>query len=114
MVENSLSLALLGAPVNASPGRIVAPDGSGSGPRIKPDISLNQVETMRIDNPRLIALTGHALATAGLLWLLVSNAGAADPAFQQWLAGLWPQAQSMGVSRATFDAATRGLEPDLS
>src|SRR3954451_15161730 len=69
---------------------------------------------MRIDNPRLIALTGHALATAGLLWLLVSTAGAADPAFQQWLAGLWPQAQSMGVSRATFDTATQGLEPDLS
>jgi lytic murein transglycosylase len=69
---------------------------------------------MRIDNPRLIALMGHALATAGLLWLLVSTAGAADAAFQSWLVGLWPQAQSMGVSRATFDAATRGLEPDLS
>ncbi len=73
---------------------------------------------MRIHNHRLIALArraaGHALATAGLLWLLVSTAGAADAAFQRWLAGLWPQAQSMGVSRATFDAATRGLEPDLS
>ena len=73
---------------------------------------------MRIHNHRLIALArraaGHALATAGLLWLMVSTAGAADAAFQRWLAGLWPQAQSMGVSRATFDAATRGLEPDLS
>ena len=26
----------------------------------------------------------------------------------------WPAAQALGVSRATFDAATRGLEPDLS
>jgi lytic murein transglycosylase len=38
----------------------------------------------------------------------------ADAAFQVWLQGLWPQARAMGVSRATFDAATRKLEPDLS
>jgi lytic murein transglycosylase len=39
---------------------------------------------------------------------------AADPAFTAWLQSLWPPAQALGVSRATFDAATRGLEPDLS
>jgi lytic murein transglycosylase len=39
---------------------------------------------------------------------------AADPAFTAWLQSLWPQAQALGVSRATFDAAARGLEPDLS
>jgi len=38
----------------------------------------------------------------------------ADAAFQTWLQALWPQAQALGVSRATFDAATNGLEPDLS
>ena len=38
----------------------------------------------------------------------------ADPAFQSWLQSLWPQAQALGVSRATFDLATRGLEPDLT
>jgi lytic murein transglycosylase len=38
----------------------------------------------------------------------------ADAAFQTWLQALWPQAQSLGVSRATFDLATNGLEPDLS
>ncbi len=38
----------------------------------------------------------------------------ADAAFQSWLQSLWPQAQQLGVSRATFDAATRGLEPDLT
>ncbi|MEX2127505.1 MAG: lytic murein transglycosylase [Xanthobacteraceae bacterium] len=39
---------------------------------------------------------------------------AADPAFDKFLQSLWPAAQSMGVARKTFDAATRGLEPDLS
>src|SRR5579863_1077066 len=38
----------------------------------------------------------------------------ADAAFQAFLQSLWPQAQALGVSRATFDNATRGLEPDLS
>jgi lytic murein transglycosylase len=51
-------------------------------------------------------------------WLWASAAtpaaAAADPLFQKWLADLWPQAQSMGVSRRTFDAAIRGVEPDLT
>src|SRR5277367_191080 len=38
----------------------------------------------------------------------------ADDAFQTWLQSLWPQAQALGISRATFDTATRGLEPDLT
>jgi lytic murein transglycosylase len=38
----------------------------------------------------------------------------ADDAFQAWLQSLWPQAHELGVSRATFDTATRGLEPDLT
>jgi lytic murein transglycosylase len=41
-------------------------------------------------------------------------ARAADAAFQQWLQSLWPQAQALGVSRATFETAVRGLEPDYS
>jgi lytic murein transglycosylase len=51
-----------------------------------------------------------------VLWILVFAvpAHAADAAFQQWLAQQWPAAQALGVSRATFDAATRGLEPDLT
>jgi lytic murein transglycosylase len=39
---------------------------------------------------------------------------AADAAFQKFLQSTWPDAQKLGVSRATFDTATRGLEPDLS
>src|SRR5882672_4064997 len=39
-------------------------------------------------------------------------ARAADAAFTQFIASLWPEAQAAGVSRATFEAETRGLEPD--
>jgi lytic murein transglycosylase len=46
--------------------------------------------------------------------LLFASPALADPAFTGWLQGLWPQAQAMGVSRAPFDTATRGLEPDLT
>jgi len=38
----------------------------------------------------------------------------ADAAFAAWLQSLWPQAQALGISRGTFDTATRGLEPDLT
>jgi lytic murein transglycosylase len=53
------------------------------------------------------------LAVLGLI-ALMPPAAAADPAFTQWLTTLWPAAQEMGVSHATFDLATRGLEPDLT
>ena len=49
-----------------------------------------------------------------LLVAMPSASAAADPAFQKWLAGLWPQAQEAGVSRRTFEAATRGVEPDMT
>jgi lytic murein transglycosylase len=48
---------------------------------------------------------------SGTLWV---HGAYADAAFQTWLQLLWPQAQALGVSRATFDTATRGLEPDLT
>jgi len=38
----------------------------------------------------------------------------ADIAFQRFLQSTWPEAQALGVSRSTFDAAIKGLEPDLS
>jgi lytic murein transglycosylase len=52
-------------------------------------------------------------AIVALLFLALP-ARAADPAFQSFLQSLWPEAQRLGVSRTTFDAAVRGLEPDLS
>ena len=53
----------------------------------------------------------------GLIFVLAATlaplpAHAADPAFTQFIDSLWPEAQSAGVPRATFDAETRGLEPD--
>src|SRR6266481_1913702 len=54
-------------------------------------------------------LVGSWLAAAA-----VTSVQAADPAFHRWLEEVWPQAQALGVSRATFDTATRGLEPDLT
>jgi lytic murein transglycosylase len=42
----------------------------------------------------------------------VAPACATDAGFTQFIASLWPEAQAAGVSRATFDAETRGLEPD--
>jgi lytic murein transglycosylase len=41
-----------------------------------------------------------------------SAAPAAESAFTQFIASLWPEAEAAGVSRATFDEQTRGLEPD--
>jgi len=52
--------------------------------------------------------------TVVLLLALSAAPAFADAAFQQWLEGTWPDAQKLGVSRATFDAGTRGLELDLS
>jgi membrane-bound lytic murein transglycosylase B len=50
-----------------------------------------------------------------LLWLVMASGTAqADPAFQAFLQSLWPEAQRLGVTRQVFDAATRGLDPDLS
>ncbi len=56
------------------------------------------------------------LIALSLLWFVDAThvAAAPDPAFATWLESVWPEAQKLGVSRATFEAATRGLEPDLS
>jgi lytic murein transglycosylase len=49
------------------------------------------------------------------VWLLLSAVSArADAAFDRWVQSVWPEAQALGVSRTTFDAAVRGLEPDYS
>jgi lytic murein transglycosylase len=55
------------------------------------------------------------LIAAFILTVLIAPAAAAqDAAFARWLADTWPEAQKLGVTRATFDAATRDLAPDLS
>jgi lytic murein transglycosylase len=56
-----------------------------------------------------------ALALGCLVVIALTHpSNAADAAFRQWLGSLWPEAQSLGITRATFDAATSGLDPDLS
>ncbi len=54
---------------------------------------------------------------AGSLTLLLALAppgwARGADAFHRFLEALWPEAQAMGVSRATFDNALRGVEPDL-
>jgi lytic murein transglycosylase len=72
--------------------------------------------TARKDERMMGRSKNHAAVVLGAWLVTVSATGAvaADPAFHQWLADLWPQAQAFGISRATFDLATRGLEPDLT
>jgi lytic murein transglycosylase len=58
-------------------------------------------------------MTGRTVIV--FVWLLLSVVSArADAAFDRWLQTVWPDAQALGVSRATFDAAVRGLAPDYS
>ena len=54
------------------------------------------------------------IAILAVLLVTVPFARAADPQFAAFLQSLWPEAQRLGVTRATFDSAVRGLEPDLS
>ena len=61
---------------------------------------------------RLNVLRAPALCLLVLTLLAPLPACAADAGFTQFIASLWPEAQAAGVSRATFDAETRGLEPD--
>src|SRR5271155_4651553 len=48
------------------------------------------------------------------LAVIVPAHAAPDPAFTQFIASLWPEAAAQGVTRATFDTETRGLEPDYN
>ena len=51
-------------------------------------------------------------AVFALQAMFAASAFAADPAFTQFIASLWPDAQKAGVSRKTFEVQTRDLEPD--
>src|SRR5262249_50720135 len=67
-------------------------------------------------NPKtLMALQTHLRTlVVAIVVILVALPARADQAFSQFLESLWPEAQKMGVARATFEMATRGLEPDLT
>ena len=57
------------------------------------------------------SLLGCLALLAASIWV-DTPARAADAAFTQFIASLWPEAQAAGVSRETFDRETRSLEPD--
>lgn len=63
--------------------------------------------------PAVLLVLLPALVCA-VLGAAVTAGAAADAAFSKFVASLWPEAEAQGVSRATFEAATRGLEPDFS
>ncbi len=52
------------------------------------------------------------------VWMVFAGLGLAqaqsEAEFQRFVQSLWPEAQALGVSRATFDDATRGLKLNLS
>src|SRR6202166_4493564 len=63
----------------------------------------------------LLRLDLRCAAALGLLLLAIVlplPARAADAGFTEFIASLWPEAQAAGVSRATSDRETSGLEPD--
>ncbi len=62
---------------------------------------------------RMGSRAARVLGVAAALLLAVAAPAAAD-AWSDFVEGLWPQAQAEGVSRATFDAAFRGVKPDYS
>jgi lytic murein transglycosylase len=61
-----------------------------------------------------VSALNHVLRAIALVTVVasVTPAHAVDAGFNQFIASLWPDAQKEGVSRTTFDAETRGLEPD--
>jgi lytic murein transglycosylase len=62
--------------------------------------------------PVLRRSTIAAVAMATMAMGALQTARAADAAFTQFIASLWPEAQAAGVPRAVFEAETRALEPD--
>ena len=72
---------------------------------------------MRAARRTLLAIARSA--TGWLLCILLASLAAParaapDPAFRAFVETVWPEAQAAGVSRATFDRAFLGVEPDLT
>jgi lytic murein transglycosylase len=55
-----------------------------------------------------------AILLAAVVLVGAASAARAGDEFRGFIDGLWPDAQALGVSRATFDAAFKGVKPDLS
>src|SRR2546421_12854713 len=94
-VRGLCSLKSNEGPVPLTPS--LSPLGRGRRPRPVP-VLINRLVA-------LFAVVCIALAAP------TAPASAADAAFQAWLEALWPDAPAFGLSRKTFDAATRRGEP---
>jgi len=68
--------------------------------------ALGQSTTGAVSQVASVDSTSHPQMTPQAIMAAAAN-------FPQCIAGLWPHAAKRGISRATFDASTRGLEPDL-
>ena len=65
--------------------------------------------------PTLRVCLLYAIALLSAMLLGPGRPSAQAPgAFPRFLEALWPEAQAMGVSRAIFDMALSGVEPDLT
>ncbi len=56
----------------------------------------------------------RAGAIAAALLIAAAVPASSAEAFRAFVEGLWPEAQALGVSRPVFDAAFKGLTPDLT
>jgi lytic murein transglycosylase len=61
-----------------------------------------------------MAIMKALIPALALLFVAWADTARADAAFDRFVQSLWPDAQKLGVTRATFDTATRGLKPDYS
>ena len=73
-----------------------------------------QIVTHRIGWRRTLAAAIVVAAAIAAALVGPARLAAADEGFRTFLAELWPEAQAMGISRATFDKALAGVEPDRS
>lgn len=91
---------------------------AGIGRRRRLTIPFFNLETLLLPKRKMACrtvITGILLIVATCMpGLLIRDAVAAasDNSFRQWVERLWPAARAKGVSRATFDAAFRGVTPD--
>lgn len=69
-------------------------------------------DAARCDHPRARAATLCAVVAMLFALAFAARPAAAEPAFDAFVAALWPEAQAIGISQATFDRAFAGLTPD--
>jgi membrane-bound lytic murein transglycosylase B len=79
--------------------------------------NMSASRSRRISRACMVAALGMAAIVAVPMAAMAQTqalAGEQAGGFQRFVQNLWPLAQARGISRATFDAAFRGLTPDAS